>query len=782
MKRKVTKGLIGWMTMAAVMSLTGCGKTSASDSAKPSTKPNSSTTASVNTKVDVKELLLELSKSTARVGDKLDAKVTVKPTNATNKEFTLASSDTSVATIENDKIVCVSKGIVTITARSKDNPLKKAECKLTVLGSDEEGRSENVFEAEDATLVKAEGSSLGIETVSDERVSNGSVVGKISKGDRIIWGFEADKADEDAVLKIRMMGPSGWLGMWDSIPFDFADFYTIKVNGKVLDTEAVHVEGTSNQAGSADYYNVQDIVLGHIALKAGLNTVTFVYSNRYDTTTIHEGIYNGTLSCMGNIDNITVLSKSELTFKKDAQEAADADPDVLLNHTRLEAEADTSRVYLSQKTPRVDMSGKTEAELAKNMSLMFGMKASSDMKVKMTIRLAAPYQNVSSKSNAMAMSDLFKADVDGVKVDLSALNIKEYETSKKDNYDLYTTSWFELKEGDNVLSLTVKGLEGYEYLGAMDYVEISYVKGGITPFLNENPAVLNTYTFEAEDEKTVKVGKDYSSASFSGTSVELKDSYKVDEEKYNNKLESNKIIFGIESSMDTSATIKMKVASPFVSADAVISDVSLGDIADLWVNGTLVSTPNVIKGCDRKGVRDNFTEVEIDTQIELKKGKNRIVLEPRNYTDNTYEFLGALDQISLETVASLSAYKVNFYLDRNTYMDNTANEPIRVTLLDDAPGVDRSHCWMGLYREEDSVEVKQPGSLYWYYPAVGETFDMVTKNPNSERELVSTKGGYFKIVYMTYDSPNADGGYPVYDTVHIFCWNDPEKYGGVKNA
>lgn len=782
MKRKVTKGLIGWMTMAAVMSLTGCGKTSASDSIKPSTKPNSSDTASVNTKVDVKELLLELSKSTARVGDKLDAKVTVKPTNATNKEFTLASSDTSIATIENDKVVCVSKGIVTITARSKDNPLKKAECKLTVLGTDEEGRSENVFEAEDATLVKAEGSSLGIETVSDERVSNGSVVGKISKGDRIIWGFEADKADEDAVLKIRMMGPSGWLGMWDSIPFDFADFYTIKVNGKVLDTEAIHVEGTSNQGGSADYYNVQDIVLGHIALKAGLNTVTFVYSNRYDTTTIHEGIYNGTLSCMGNIDNITVLSKSELTFKKDVQEAADADPDVLLNHTRLEAEADTSRVYLSQETPRADMSGKTEAELIKNMSLMFGMKASSDMRVKMTLRLAAPYQNVSSKSDAIVMSDLFKADVDGVKVDLTDLTIKEYETSKKDNYDLYTTSWFELKEGDNVLSLTVKGLEGYEYLGALDYVEISYVKGGITPFLNENPAVLNTYTFEAEDEKTVKVGKDYSSASFTGTSVEFKDSYKVDEDKYNNKIESNKIIFGIESSMDTNATLKMKVASPFVSADAVIGDVSLGDIADLWVNGTLVSTPNVIKGTDRKGVRDNFTEVEIDTQVELKKGKNRIALEPRNYTDNAYEFLGALDQISLETVASLSAYKVNFYLDRNTYMDNTANEPIRVTLLDDVSGVDRSHCWMGLYREEDSVEVEQPGSLYWYYPSVGETFDMVTKHPNSERELVSAKGGYFKIVYMTYDYPNTDGGYPVYDTVHISCWNDPEKYGGVKNA
>lgn len=156
---------------------------SANPSLKVSEKGNSAEPASDTPaqNVAVKEVFLTLSKERARVGDEVTAEVKFKPTNATNQEFTLSSSDIAVAKVENGKIICLAKGVTTITARSKSNATKKAEAKLIVLGTDEEGRSENIFEAEDANLVKSDGSSRSTETVEDERLSGTGVVGKIQK-------------------------------------------------------------------------------------------------------------------------------------------------------------------------------------------------------------------------------------------------------------------------------------------------------------------------------------------------------------------------------------------------------------------------------------------------------------------------------------------------------------------------------------------------------------------------------------------------------------------------
>lgn len=782
MKKQVSKISICLSTLFTLVALASCRSTETSSqpvvsSSTPTSVKQSSKTSEES--VAVKELLLELSKTSAKVGEFVTAKVSVKPTNATNKEYVLSSSDTSIASIEDGKIHCLSKGIVTITCRSKENPLKKAEAKLTVLGTDEHGRSENVFEAEDATLIPVEGSSLGVETTQDERVSNNSVVGKITKGDRILWGINADNEDDDAVLKIRMMGPSGWLGMWDSISCNFADFYTIKVNGKTLDTENVKIEGTLNRGSSADYYNMGDITLGKISLKKGLNVITFVFSNRYDTTTVNDDNYNGTLSCMGNIDNITVLSKSSLEGVSQVEEVKNADPDIIYHETRMEVEADTTRVYLGNDNPKADMSGKTSVAFAKNMSVMFGMKADRDMKVKLTMAISSPYKVLAEKMDGMPLSDLLRIDVDGKKVETSGMTLQGHEAGKTD-FNTYVIGWISLKEGDSVLSLNVKNLDGYESLGSLDYVVISSIEGSITPFLNENPLPVRSYSFEAESDMTRRVG--YDALEDGATYVELKDAYKTDTDKYKNKIETTKIIFGIDSDADSFATIKLRMSTPYVDAASEIKDVSLGNLGDLWVNGTMVSTPNTLKGTTKKGVKDNFTEVEIDKQIELHKGKNRIVWEPQNYTSENYAFLGAMDKITLESSATLKAYKVNFYTDRNTYMDNTKSEPVKVTLLEDVDGYDRSHCWIGLYRGEDIVEENQPGSLNWYYPSVGETFDILTKNPNDTRQLVPELGGYFKIVYMTYDSTNDKSGYPVYDTAYISCWNDPDQYGGYVQA
>ena len=303
------KRKLSWVMALASFLIAGI-ITSCSGTNNPTQKPEPDDSITKPEKVDVTEISLELDKVNAKVGEVLKPVVKIRPSNATNKEFALNSSDETIAKIENGNIKCLSAGQVTITARSKDNPSKKSEVKLVVLGTDEEGRVENIFEAEDGNIIQAQNGGIKSEVTDDDRVSGIGVVGNLKKGDRIVWGVESDEADDNALLKIRLMGPSGWLGMWDSIPYNFSDWYTIKVNGKILNTEDINVEGTYNKGGTADYYNVGDIELGKISLKKGLNTITFVCSNRFDQSTISDDKYNGTLSCWGNVDSLSIKSVS----------------------------------------------------------------------------------------------------------------------------------------------------------------------------------------------------------------------------------------------------------------------------------------------------------------------------------------------------------------------------------------------------------------------------------------------------------------------------------------
>ncbi len=82
-------------------------------------------------KVPVNGITLSSSNTTMQTGTTKQLTPTVKPLNATNKEVIWTSSNTSVATVNNGKVVAVSAGTSVITVTTKDGSYK-ATCKITV--------------------------------------------------------------------------------------------------------------------------------------------------------------------------------------------------------------------------------------------------------------------------------------------------------------------------------------------------------------------------------------------------------------------------------------------------------------------------------------------------------------------------------------------------------------------------------------------------------------------------------------------------------------------------
>ena len=771
MKKSKFKNLLVLAALAnTILVMTSCGETVATSSEESQT-PSSAQPA----KVDVKELSLELSKSVAKVGDEIEASVSIKPSNATNKEFKLISADENVAKIENGKIKCVGAGTVMITARSVANATKKDQAKLIVLGTDEKGRVENIFEAEEANIIPFGGSHIKAEAKEDERLTGTGVVASCDKNDRIIWGINASEADDAALLKFRLMGPSGWLGYWDSIPFTFADWYTVKVNGKVIDTENIHVDGTLNRASSADYYAVQDIQIGEIALKKGLNVITFVISNRFDQTTINDDNYNGTLSCWGNIDSMKLSSKADLTYVPNTTEVEGADSDVIFVEKEMKVIDTTTAAFLKGNITKEDLTGKSYFELKNGNNVVFGFDTTKTCKAKIVIKVSAPFKDATQVTPDINASDFMNLVVNDVKVNLGDAKVLGHETKgDKENYTLIETGWVALSEGMNKVVVSSKASTDFAFAGGLSSLTIKAINATITPKLINEPYVLSTYRFEAEGDLTRRIG--YDTLASGATYVELKDAYKVQTDVYNNKKQTNGILFGVESDSEGTATLRLRVSAPYINASTEMSDVSLGDLGDLWVNGKMVSTPMALKGNNIKGKKDNFTVCEVPVSIDLKKGKNRIEWAPQNYTGNTYEFLGALDYIELESSSTLTQYKPYFNTDRYTYMDDSNNEPIIIS-CDAVPTEDY---WFGLFRGDDDVVNDCPGSIYWIYPSTSKKtiLNIMGQNPHSSRPGIDAEHyGQYKIVLMPVSS-KVGNGYPVEDEVYISVWNDPGQYGG----
>ena len=86
----------------------------------------------VESAVKVTGITLNKTSATLDIGKTLTLKATIKPTNASNKNITWSSDNTSVATVKDGIVTTKKVGTATITATAADGSGKKATCTITV--------------------------------------------------------------------------------------------------------------------------------------------------------------------------------------------------------------------------------------------------------------------------------------------------------------------------------------------------------------------------------------------------------------------------------------------------------------------------------------------------------------------------------------------------------------------------------------------------------------------------------------------------------------------------
>lgn len=85
--------------------------------------------------IRVTEITLNYTSASMVVGDTKQLSATISPSNATDKTVSWSSSNTSVATVDNNgKITAKSRGTATITCKANDGSGKLATCEITVSG------------------------------------------------------------------------------------------------------------------------------------------------------------------------------------------------------------------------------------------------------------------------------------------------------------------------------------------------------------------------------------------------------------------------------------------------------------------------------------------------------------------------------------------------------------------------------------------------------------------------------------------------------------------------
>ena len=132
------------------------------------------------TKPIIKVTSVTLNKSTLALetGASGTLTATVAPTDATNKEVTWKSSDTSIATISNGKVTAVKAGTATITATADDGSGKSATCTVTV--SDPVIQVTNVTLNQSALALETGASGTLTATIAPTNATNKAVTWKSS--------------------------------------------------------------------------------------------------------------------------------------------------------------------------------------------------------------------------------------------------------------------------------------------------------------------------------------------------------------------------------------------------------------------------------------------------------------------------------------------------------------------------------------------------------------------------------------------------------------------------
>lgn len=115
------------------------GETTITVTSKDDPTKSDSFTLTVSTpSVPVSSVSITNKTDSAKVGDSLTLKVSVSPSNASDKSVTYASSDTSVATVEDGVVSFLKAGTVTITVKSVADPSKSDSFTVTVTEKDED--------------------------------------------------------------------------------------------------------------------------------------------------------------------------------------------------------------------------------------------------------------------------------------------------------------------------------------------------------------------------------------------------------------------------------------------------------------------------------------------------------------------------------------------------------------------------------------------------------------------------------------------------------------------
>lgn len=124
MKKTTKISVLALFALSFALVFGGCKNTDDETSQKPDSDPKT---------VKVTEVTFDSGTKTLKVGETVLLKATVKPEDATDKTLKWTSSDSKIATTdENGNVKGVAKGEVVITATANDGSGKSATCKVTV--------------------------------------------------------------------------------------------------------------------------------------------------------------------------------------------------------------------------------------------------------------------------------------------------------------------------------------------------------------------------------------------------------------------------------------------------------------------------------------------------------------------------------------------------------------------------------------------------------------------------------------------------------------------------